>query len=185
MFTSSRHHAFARVSVFAMHGKMACISGIEQKSVRGFTLIELLVVIAIIGILSSVVLVSMGGARASARDAKRVAEISSVQGALELYYDACGQYPDEGSGNTIVNTSANGCPSGVTFATFLSSVPVDPQSPSKVYVYRSYNTGTPTYVLKATLEGNSNIALNSDVDGSVTVDSTAVDCNDPQFCLRP
>lgn len=53
---------------------------------RGFTLIELLVVIAIISILSSVVLASLNGARARARDAKRMTELHQIQLALEHYH---------------------------------------------------------------------------------------------------
>lgn len=60
---------------------------------RGFTLIELLVVIAIIGILSSVVLVSLNTARMKARDTRRIADLNQIRLALELYYDDKGYYP--------------------------------------------------------------------------------------------
>ena len=66
---------------------------------RGFTLIELIVVIGIISLLSSIVLASLGNARAKARDARRLVDMHSIRTALELYRSKYGVYPNEGSGS--------------------------------------------------------------------------------------
>lgn len=58
---------------------------IKNKNNKGFTLIELLVVIAIIGLLSSIVLASLSGARSKARDTKRLGDLRSIEKALSLY----------------------------------------------------------------------------------------------------
>ena len=55
-----------------------------MNSSKGFTLIELLVVIAIIGLLSSVVIASLNGARAKARDARRVSDLKQMASQVAL-----------------------------------------------------------------------------------------------------
>jgi prepilin-type N-terminal cleavage/methylation domain-containing protein len=61
---------------------------------EGFTLIELLVVVAIIGVLASVVMVSLNSARAKGRDARRMSDIKQIQNAIELYISDYGEAPD-------------------------------------------------------------------------------------------
>ncbi len=62
---------------------------------KGFTLIELLVVIAVIGMLSSIILVSLSSAREKARDATRKQDLNTIQKALELYWAEHERYPTE------------------------------------------------------------------------------------------
>ena len=62
--------------------------GLALKASKGFTLIELLVVVAIIGLLASIVIVSLGGVRTGARDAKAKADLRQIQTATELCYQS-------------------------------------------------------------------------------------------------
>ncbi len=85
------------------------------KKHKGFTLIELLVVISIIGILSSIVVVSMGSAKGKARDARRQSDMRQIGTACELFYTDGSVYP---------TSETYG---GLSIGDYMSSLPV-PQS---------------------------------------------------------
>jgi prepilin-type N-terminal cleavage/methylation domain-containing protein len=122
----------------------------HKKIIRGFTLIELLTVIAIIGILASIILVSLTAARAKGRDAKRISDIKSIQLALEEYYNDNLKYPASIYGSALAPT-------------YMPTVPTDPSgnncgsegantwaTSAGQYCYTALNTSAVTACLSTT-----------------------------------
>jgi prepilin-type N-terminal cleavage/methylation domain-containing protein len=89
------------------------------KNKKGFTLIELLVVIAIIGMLSSVVLVSLGPARAKSRDARRQSDIRQISLAMEMA-------SDDNNGNYLAIGVTSGRITTTAIGSYLATIPQDP-----------------------------------------------------------
>jgi len=153
------------------------------KGHAGFTLIELLVVIAIIGLLASIVLISLNSARAKARDAKRIADLRQIQTALAMYYDNYNVYPryDTGStpsclngyaANTTNYAGTNYLPCwndlGTKLIPYINKLPIDPGS--GLYFYRTINSGQGYYlILVPTLETSAN---------------TGDNCNGTYYCVK-
>lgn len=157
-----------------------------MKSSKAFTLVELLVVIAIIAILTAIVTANFAQSKLKSRDAKRVSDVAQIQLALELFFDRCNRYPVVSGGMPSITDGdgSNGCPTGVTFANFISNGVIPTPPIAGDYSYTVNDGTTPTdYLLRAKLE-SSNAVLNDDVDDGT---SFSVDCADASFyyCVIP
>ena len=103
---------------------------IANRQRAGFTVIELLVVIVIIGILATLVTVTVISARDKALDAKRVADIRQMQNALERYLNDVGHYPPDYGLDTDREVFRIGQPlvhiHGSDVTTYLDKIPSNP-----------------------------------------------------------
>jgi len=140
-----------------------------NKHKRGFTLIELLVVVAILGLLATIVAVSLTSARARARDSRRVSDLRQLELALELYYAANQEYPDASStslGELVTDGYLN-----------MNRFPVDPTTDNPYCYVVGELTGAlkdnQFYHLGAVLENTDSDMLTQDRDYDPS--STSVD----------
>lgn len=93
---------------------------------RAFTLIELIVTIAIIGLLTSVVTVSLEKQRVFARDARRIGDVSTISIAVEGYRNAHGSYPLPAAPLVTVDAT-NGVGPILVGDGLLNTIPKDPK----------------------------------------------------------
>ena len=119
---------------------------------NGFTLIELLVAMTIMALLMSLALVAYQGAKKSARDGRRKADLEQIRSALEIYRTDCKTYPSSLSwgGQLKGDDSSSACSSSNVY---LDQIPSDPGSCSYYYSRSSSNS----YTLCASLETGGNL----------------------------
>lgn len=118
---------------------------------RGFTLIELIIVIAVLGVLATTLIMTLNPADqyAKAADAKRKGELSSIQKALEAYYqDHNGQYPLSDSQYRIQDATLGSLDWGNSWGDYMSVLPKE-SAGGKKYAY--YSDGS-FYYLYASLD---------------------------------
>jgi len=120
---------------------------------KGFTLIELLVVIALIGLLATIALFSVDITKSKSRDARRVADIKSIQEGLSMYYNEYSFYPD--SEGQIEIDSNDIMSQALINNEIMFGVPIDPLNrESYKYCYESFSDQS-DYELIFYLETNS------------------------------
>ena len=149
---------------------------LKQNSKSGFTLIELLVVISIIGVLVAVSIFGLSGARESARDARRKADIEMIKAGLEIYKADCGTYPTTlpAAGSSLVGTyPTSGAASCAAANTYISVIPDDPIAATRDYKYQMQGGGI-GYVLCSSLEQQGLSALTC---GTLAASSCGTSCN--------
>ena len=114
----------------------------------GFSLIELLIVIAMIGLLSSLLLANLQGARARARDAQRKSDLKQLKTALRMYYNDNQAYPLSDDTNHLID-GYDWSDQFSSTTVYMKNLPMDP-IPTQDYYYSS--SGDESFDLYGCLE---------------------------------
>ena len=124
---------------------------------KGFTLIELLVVISILGLLASLLISNVTGARERARDSQRKSDLLQIKEALRMYKNDFGGYP---AGNGTIAGITWGGEFKIGSTTYMKILPKDPSWSETNPALYSYTSpwgveGADNFLLCARLENQS------------------------------
>lgn len=130
---------------------------------------------------------SFGSLRARGRDARRIADIRTVQNALELYWTKFNKYP-ESNGTTsqerwsiLEKELRNQMKKFENEGFNINQIPHDPceNQSNQSYDY-GVSVNSENYVLKAVLEDKNHPALKGDIDETIF----KITCEDPNYCVK-
>ncbi len=115
---------------------MCCKKQIRKRREDGFTLTEIMVVVFIIGLLSTVVLINVGGAMSQGRVTKARADIANLSNGLEQYSMDLFDYPSSAQGLEALVEAPRDIPAGAFYRRggYITKLPSDPWG--RPYVYK-------------------------------------------------
>ena len=113
-----------------------CFHMKSLKSNKGFTLIELVVVIAILGILAGIAIPRFMDATATARGAKIVADLRTIDSAIMMYNAKTGSFPT--TADALKSDDNTKTPA---YFKLLASWPVPPTGTAKITIQSGTDAG--------------------------------------------
>lgn len=106
------------------------IEAFQRRGVRAFTLVELMVVVVIIGVMATVVTLSVTDYLVTAKQNVARSEIATIKNALELFFMENDRYPTNDEGLAVLKKSTPEHPSGI-----LTNDLKDPWDSEYIYIY--------------------------------------------------
>ncbi len=134
---------------------------IQKTFRRGFTLLEIVIVIAVFGLLATLAVLSLNGARASLRDAQRVSDVSVLRAGLGQYWLEKATYPVSdgmtlgqlGGGSEKLSNAGFVAVEDPSTPVYLDRVPTGP----KVGEYYQYRGGPSGYSIRFQTETRTDV----------------------------